>query len=153
MKIERRDRSDERRILTGMIVDSAVLGRIAAKWTGKGDEGLFHSRWSNLVGGWCVRHFNKYGKAPRAAIEPVFENWSMGTDKETVGMVDKFLSGLSGEYSNLKKESNSEYLIDLSGSYFQRVQLTRLQDNIEAHLEAGEIEKSQKLVETFGKVE
>ena len=61
MKIDRRSGTDERRIITAMITDSAVLGAISAKWRA---DGLFHSTWGNLVGRGAGKYYFTYKKTP-----------------------------------------------------------------------------------------
>lgn len=151
MQIEERDGAPERRILTAMIVDRDVLGRIADKWD---KQGLFQSRWSNLIGGWCCDYFTAYGKAPRKSIESQFEQWAAGNnDKETVELVERFLESLSGEYSRLKKEINADYVTDQAGQYFNRVKLASLVESINDHLETGKVDEALATVTSHASVE
>lgn len=150
MKIEKRSGSDEKRILTGMIVDRAVLGRIAHSWT---KEGLFKSKWANTVGGWCIAYFNKYDDAPKKSIEGIFDVWAKNKDKETAALVERFLSTLSEQYEDLSKEINSDYIIDLAGEYFHKVAIRNLADNLNAYIDTGEVSKAQKTIDKFGKIE
>jgi hypothetical protein len=149
MQIERFNGAPERRILTGLIVDDEILGKVADKWT---KEGLFASRWSNLVGSWCCSYYEKYGKAPRKAIEGLFESWtSKNNEKETVELVESFLEGLSGEYET--QESNTAYLVDLAGTHFNKVRLERFTENIRDELEAGDVNKALQEALAFSHVE
>lgn len=149
MKITKVESQTERLVLTGMVVDSIVCGRIAAKWTGN----LFRSKWANLVAQWCVEYHNKYGKAPNKHIESVFRHWSQrAKDKDSVKIVEKFLSGLSDDYADLKRESNSDYVLDRAGEHFSRVKVERLRDDIEMDLENGQINKAIEHIQTFDQV-
>lgn len=142
-------------ILTGMIVDSIVLGRIATKW-GKTEigGGLFRSEWSNLVGRWCVHFYNRFSKAPGPAIETAFTRWAERTDdKATRQMVERFLHGLSNEYKRLRRESNSDFVIDAAARFFNRVRLEKLSRNIEANLENGDVERALKETVGFSQME
>lgn len=150
VKVEKHDGSQERRIVIGMIVDRIVLARISDKW----EKELFKSRWANLVGSWCVKFFNKYDKAPGKAIQGVFETWAQdGKDKDTIKLVEKFLDDISGEYATLKKDSNSDYIIDLAAQHFNRVRMTKLAEAIQEDVEAGDLDKAQGRVNTFGRIE
>lgn len=142
---------DERRLLTAMVVDRAVLAAIAGRW----EKGLFSSRWANLAGGWCVEFFRKYRKAPGKEIESLFDQWAQdgSKDKETVKLVETFLSGLSGEYSRLRKDSSPEFVLDLANQYFNRVRLQNLKDEIEADLSVGDVQKAKAKVDGFKVVE
>lgn len=151
MKLERREGSSERRVLIGMIVDDSVLGTISSKWT---KDGLFASRWSNLVGKWCCEHFEKYQAAPKKAVESLFEEWASGNgDKDTVDLVERFLESLSGEYEQAAKESNSEYTLDLAATHFDHVAVERLKEALTSDLEAKDVAKALKRVESFSHVE
>lgn len=151
MKTSQHDATDEKRILTGMIVSGAVLGRVADKWT---REGLFRVRWANLVGGWCADYFRRYGAAPRRDIEGLFEAWAAGsTDESTVELVDRFLSELSDDYEQEAEDINPDYLVDMAGAHFNMVQLERMSEVVNGHIQAGHIDKAMDAVAGWGRVE
>lgn len=146
MKTSKHDASTEKRILTGMIVNDTVISRIASRWR---DDGLFRVQWANKVGGWCVRYFARYGKAPRADIEGLFESWAeRASDENTVELVDRFLAGLSEDYEEESKDINPSYLVDIAGEHFNAVALERMADVVRGHLDRGDVTKA---VETTGK--
>lgn len=150
MRVEKVEGVQERRILIGMITDPVVLARIAPKW----DAEAFASRWCCLVGGWCVSHFLKYGQVPGKGIEARFETWAAKSkDDDTILLVDRFLSGLSNEYEQLGKESNSDYLVDLAAEYFNKVRLARLAEFIQGDLDNGEADKALKRVHQYSRIE
>lgn len=142
MKVEKRDGSQERRILIGMIVDSGVLSRIAAKWK---PPGLFRSQWSNIIGTWCVDFDAQYGKAPMKALEGIFEAWAEdnAADKDTVKLIERFLDELSGEYAAHKKQINSDFLVDQAGVYFEKVALEGLVEKMKGDLDVGKVKKAK----------
>ena len=144
MREKKQDATQERRILTGMIVDTATLGRIAARWPAPDDsDGLFRSRWANLVAGWAVRFYNQYSRAPGPAIEMKFESWAAkGRDEKLVAVVDRFLGGLSDEYETNGQNLNSEYLLDVAGGYFNKVRLGLLAETIQDDIAAGREEEA-----------
>lgn len=152
MKVEHRSGSDERQILTGMIVDPVVVGKIAAKWT---RDGLFASKWANLIGMWCCKYFLKYGTAPKAQIESIFGSWASSGErsKEQVQLVDKFLSGLSDEYERLAQELNPDWVVDLAGKHFQAVALNKLAEDVKGDLELNDPERAATRVAEFGRIE
>lgn len=153
MRVERRTGTDTRLILTGMITNDAVCGRIAAQWDAK--QGLFGSDYANLVGNWCTSFYTRYGKAPGKAIEGAFARWAARAtqDKDTTTLVERLLTGLSGEYETVAKEQNPEYLIDLAQEHFDNVRARRLATKIEGHLDNGEIEEVKKAIAGWGQVE
>lgn len=151
MRIQKRDSSDERRILTGMIVDPAVCGRLAARWD---PDGMFRNKWANLVGGWCVQFHQEYDAPPAASIESIFEAWaSKAADEDTVKLVDRFIVGLSGEYEAAAGDVNPDYIVDLAGKHFNRVRLEKLAEEIQGDIEIGQPDEAAKRVAQWSQVE
>lgn len=150
MRIERREGYEEREVITAMIVDSGVLGRIESKW----EPDLFRSKWSNLVASWCVKFYRSYDKAPGRAIEGLFESWAQDTkDEETVKLVERFLGGLSNEYKRKAKEVNPDYVLDIAGKLFNRVRATKLAEAVQGDVDGGNLDKALKRIAGFGQVE
>jgi hypothetical protein len=151
MKITNHEGGEERQVLIGMITDPLVLGRIAPRWQ---REGMFRSKWANLVGGWCVKYNERYQKAPAADIEPIFRSWAGKgeRDEETVKLVDRFLASLNDDYTH-NGQVTSEYLIDLAGQHFQAVALKRLAVRIKQSLGAGDVDSASQHVKEFSAIE
>lgn len=151
MKVTTYSGSDERTVVIGMIVDVTVLGHIAAKWTG---DGLFASRWSNLIGGWCVDYYTTYNAAPGKTIQGLFQTWADDTkEDDTVRLVERFLESLSGQYNAQKKQSNSEYVIDVAGRLFNRVAVDALATSLQADIAANKVTRALKRLEQFAHVD
>lgn len=147
MKIERHRGNQERLILTSMIVDDQALAKIATQW--KGD--LFQSKWANLIGSWCADYHRKYGKAPGRHIQDIVNEWaSKDAPKETVQLIDRFLSGLSDEY---EQNGNSAYSLDQAGDYFNSVRARRLVEQVEECVETGQSTKALELIQGFRRLE
>jgi len=150
MKIQNKSRNEERIILTGMIVDKHVIGRLLGKWTGD----MFKNRWANLIGGWCVKHYQRYQEAPLNRIEDLFRAWAdKQEDKKTVQMIEKFLSSLSHEYEEEKQDINTDYVLDVAGKYFNQVQLERLTDEVQDDIADGHADRGQEKVMQYTQVE
>lgn len=150
MKIERRNGARERKVLIGMITDKIVLGRISSKWK----EGLFPSKWGNLIASWCVDYFSRYNKAPGKMIEALFEGWAEDNrDRDTVGIIERFLEALSGEYATLSEESNTEYVIDQAGALFDATKKAKLAENIQSAIASGNPEKVDKYISSYTKID
>ncbi len=150
MRIEKVSGSEERKVLTGMIVDKRVLGRITSKWR----KEMFKSRWADIVGQWCRDYYLEYQDAPKGNIQGLFESWASETpDKDTIRLVEKFLEGLSDEYEQLSKESNAEYTLDLAGKHFTRVAIQKAIDQIQGDLDAGKVKKAERRLLDFHKFE
>lgn len=150
MKVQKRSGKDERLIVTAMIVNNQVLGRIASKY----DEKMFPSPWANLVGGWCVDYFTRYKKAPRKNIEHKFDKWAgKHPDKATVEIVEKFVQSLSRQYDEESHEINVDYVIDVAGVYFNTVQLKKALQEASDQLEQGDYEKADERIHALRKIE
>jgi len=150
MRIDKRNSNDERRVLIGMIVDPVVLGRISSRWQPR----LFRSKWANIIAKWCNAYYTNYEQAPMMQIESLFETWSEETkDKDSVGLVGKFLDGLSDEYETLKDESNSDYVIDLAGRHFNRVRMECLIESVQSELDGGDSEKAHERLVSYNQIE
>jgi len=131
----------ENRVVTALIVDQAVLSRIAPRW----NRELFATRWASIISSWCVKYYIRHQKAPGKHIQSLFEVWAEKfQDKNIVELVSRFLSSLSGDYESLKEESNSDYIIDLAEKHFKRVGLERLAENIKADLDNGDLDKAEE---------
>ncbi len=150
MKIQKHNNNEERQILIGMIVDITVLGRINSKWQNR----MFKSRWANLIAKWCISFYRKYEDVPMNQIESLFESWSSETkDKDIIKLIAKFLDSLSQEYEELAEESNSDYIIDLAGVYFNKVQLEKLTEKIQGDLDRGKTVEAVNYTLAFNQIE
>jgi len=150
MKVHSRKSNDERNILIAMIVDDIVLGRIHSKWSGN----MFKAKWSNLIAKWSLNYYKEYQKAPQQQIEHLFAAWaSKSKSKETVALVEKFLSTLSDEYEDLKESINSQFIIDTAGKYFNQVQIERLVDELQGDLDFKEIQQADDRIVSYHQIE
>lgn len=150
MRIEKKTNTEERKILIAMVVNRVVLSKVASKWT----EGMFQSKWANIVADLCVSYFNQYSEPPASAIEGMFEAWAEETqDTATVELVEKFLAGLSNEYKKLAHEINPQFVIDLAGKYFNKVRLRRLSEAVTGDLDRGKHLQAKQRVVDFTHIE
>jgi len=150
MKTIRYSGDDARRVLIGMATDRTVCARIASRWT---PEGLFASRWENMVAAWCVRYFGRYNKPIGQGIEATFQEWAdKRTDDETIRMAEQFLRVLSDEEEREDRLA-SDYVLDLAGKYFNKVQMQKVMEEIETDIELGHIEDGVERFHSFQRVE
>lgn len=148
MKVRKYSNTEERTVLMAMIASDAVLGRIATKL--KGEDEPFKSRWSNLIAGWCLSHFEKYAKAPRKSIQTLFARWAESAkDDETSDLIESFLSGLSSDYAGLAEEMNEEYTINIASNFFERVRLERLSETIQESVERNDLVAARDAYASF----
>lgn len=143
---------EERRLLISLVVDKTVLGAVTNRWE---KDGLFSNRWSNLIANWCVDHYRKYKKAPGKVVEGLFDSWAAEghKDKETVKFAEQFLASLSGQYESQKRATQSEYMLDLAGTYFTEVRMKKVMEEVQGHLEAKDHKKAQTAWNKYHAVE
>jgi hypothetical protein len=140
VRVERYEGSAERSILIGMVTNDHVLGRIAPRWE---PPGLFDSDHANLVGGWCVDFYGRYGKAPGRSVESYHRNWAEaqeGTDKAEA--VRRLLGSLSEEYDRAE-QLNADHLLDVAADHFDKVRMTRLVESVRSDLDRGDVKKAR----------
>lgn len=114
----------ERLVVTGMIVSRDVLRVIAPVWDPK--KQMLRSKWADLVGGWCVKYYQKYDKPPGAKILVMLDRWLQDKrDKETAAQVQEYLKGLDREYT---AEVDVKFTLDTASDLFTRTQQDRLID-------------------------
>lgn len=137
---------EERRILTGMIVNKQVLSRIHGRW----EQKLFESPWANLVASWCIKHYDKYKRPPKAEVETLYDRWAAKAthDKATVEIVGRFLGGLSDEYKRGNK-INVDFLMDRADQYFKKIRFKRLAEDIKACVDSDDVEKAQVIYDKY----
>lgn len=149
MKVTEYRTSPERRVLLGMILSDAVLGRVSAQW---GEDGLFASRAANIIGNLCVQYFNRYGRAPGKDIESLCASWAVGKDDNASGEIDDFLRSLDS-WEKLSKGLNADLLIDEAGQHFTSVRLQKLFDQGSGFLLKGDVTKAQALWDGYKPLE
>ena len=148
-RVERRANGGRgRAVLTGMVVSTKVLSRVAPKW--EKDEGLFASKWENVVGRWCVRHYQKFGKAPGKQIIHLYEAWAEKADPDTAALVQDYLASLSQEFADKGGKVNADVVLDLAGEHFNRVRAARVADRAKELLDEG---KTKEALEVMAKVD
>lgn len=151
MKVDTHEAGTEKRVLTAMVVDTVVLGRVAEQWS---REGLFRVRWCNLVGKWCVQYFRKYEKAPCGDIEGLFASWAEQNEgNPAVALVDGFLQGLSSDYEALAEDTNSDYVVDLAAELFNAVALERMAEQVRGFIDRGDMVAAMDAAASWDKVE
>jgi hypothetical protein len=136
-----------------MLTDGVVLGKISSRWE-KG--GLFSSRWENQIGHWCVNYYNKYNKAPNKSIETIFDQWAADDshDKATVELIERFLSGLSEEYTKKGRQKiNPDHLVDVASDLFNKVRLRQLVEEVQGEVDAGAVKKALDKITNYRKFE
>lgn len=149
MRVEKRDGAVSRKVLTAMLVDDTVCGRIAAAW----QDGAFPDRWSNVVAAWAVEYHRKYDCAPGKNVEGLFAAWAPTADKESAKLVEAYLTSLNGEYAKLKRGVNPDFVTDQANTLFEKARLERLAEQIQGDVAAGDVQKARRRIELSKPVE
>lgn len=148
MKVHKYSGQEERLILMALVVHTEVLGRVVAGL--QTEKEPFKSKWSNLVYRWCRSYYEKYQKAPRRNLEPLFRSYAAKSeDEQTNTLLEKFLVSLSNDYAALAKDINPDYIIDQASAYFNAVRYGRLRDELEDALLQDDKEAAQRAVASF----
>lgn len=145
MKVRKYQASEEKTILTAMIVHTRVLGKIAGEFPADG-PGPFKSRWSNLVAGWCNEYYRKHRKAPGKIIQDLFIRYAQKEDdEEAVKLVETFLESLSGEYQKLSQQINDQWVLERAADHFEKVRLAQMATAIETALENHDLDRAKEI--------
>jgi len=132
---------DERLALVGMCLNTQVLAAVASTWQPE----VFSSRWSNVVAGWCVRHYNQFKEAPgQAGITAMFADWARSADKDTVDIVGKLVGSLDPN-----SLASTEYTVELIAKIGLRNSTRSLAEKIQGALANGKIEEAAALSESW----
>lgn len=149
MQVEDFDGSQERQVLTACIVKSEFLGRVI----GKLEDEPFRSRWSNIIWGWCKRHYTKYREAPVKKIEAYLEQYAQKTkDQELISNISRYLGSLSGEYERLTEDIDVRFALDNAQKHFNLVRLDQLREEIASLLEKGMVDQALSARDSFKKI-
>lgn len=145
MKIKRREGSEVRRVLAALVTDPEVLKAVAERWPKQGD--LFDAPYANLVGGWCVEHWERYGNAINGQLRARFDEWASATKRpdETIEGVERFLEAADEEHEHAD-DASSKFLLDVAARYFNKVRLNRLREQMEELVEIGRVDEANALL-------
>lgn len=151
MEIEKYDGTMERKLCTGMIVSTPFLARVASQWT---KAGLFHSKYANLIGSWCVSFYNEHRKAPSRHVIDLFQDWAnrRSREKPLVESVESLLQGMSGEYQTLRNDLQPQFLLKIADKHFHQIQITKAIDESKELINRGEVDEAAKVISNIRKL-
>lgn len=131
----------ERLILIGMITSDAVTAGLYGQW----GPGMFEASWANLVGRWCIDHYDAHARAPGRSITGHFQRWyDKNSQSPSAHLVETFLGTLSDEYEQ-SEPLQPEHVLKLACEYFNRVRLGRMADDIKEALAQRDVPRAQKI--------
>ncbi|MHC1623159.1 MAG: hypothetical protein ACXQTR_01045 [Candidatus Methanospirareceae archaeon] len=149
MKARKFSGHDAHRVLSGMVHNSEVVSRIAAKWV---PEGMFASRNENLIGHWAVDYWRKYNQPIGENVETTAARWASSSHRSeaSISALEKTLSAV---VSKDGERMNPDYILDVAGRLFNRVAMRRLIDNVESDLDRGDVDRGGARLEEWRRVE
>lgn len=140
------DQFIERRIVTGLIVSRDYVQRVRPWWR----EDLLEAAELRRVSGWCLDHFDKYGKVPDSDISDIYLN-KLKTEQipsADAEFIEEILGRISDEYGR-GDQFNSAYLYDRTVEYLKQRQAEAFNDQYADYVERGMVEEAEKLRLSF----
>ena len=140
MQLEQVDGTDERIAVTAICLSTEVLKRSASGLA----ESPFSAKWSNIIGSWCLRHFEQFHEAPGAAvITSIYSEWARSADEATKSLVGAFLGSLR------PLSLNDDYCVDLIERIATRNAAKQLCDRVTAALSNGKLQAATDAIAQF----
>lgn len=136
--------TEERRIVTGLIVSSEFANEIVPK--------LYLEYFTNVylrrVAEWCVAFYEHYGTAPSKHIQDIYEDNKKKLESTESELIRNLLSSLSDQYDD-NGSLNTEYLIESAINYFRKRELEIHKNNITVLLEDNKLEEAEQEIARF----
>jgi len=137
----------ERRIIIGMVVSTEFLQGIRPSW----NPTLLIEPTAKEIAGWCISHFDKYGKAPGQDIEGIYaQKLKAGLPQEKAEWIEDVLDSLADEYD--RESFNLQYALDQAKAYFRERHLQNHAKEIKGALEAGDALEAERLATGYSPV-
>jgi len=135
--------TEEKRIVAGMIISTDYMKRLKDVYRSY----YFKNSYLEKIAGWSMSFFEEHKESPYKHIQDIFESQSHHLKETEVELIRRVLKNLSGQYD--KDNINVDYLIDTTEEYFRTRELEIYRNNIEVHLENGDIEEAEAEMERF----
>jgi hypothetical protein len=144
MQITEIDAKQELETLASLVYNDKILAAVANKI----ERDSFKSQFSFKIAERCLRHYEKYHKAPKFLINNYIENQiENSTNKEETKHLQKILDNLSGLKKTINgKQCNTQYWIDRIRTYLHHVKLGNVFRDAKASFDAGSFDKMEMQV-------
>lgn len=151
LKMRKLDDTDERQIITGMIVSPKVLREIQPMYIDK--RALWQTPYAPRVAEWCLKFYRKYKKAPKQHIQDIFNSWARkNPDHPDTDLIARFLTNLSENYERATK-FNAGLILDKAEETFRLNSLRRLNEDITAAITRSDTTGAEGLVTQYRRIE
>lgn len=141
----------EKRILTGMIVDTQYLRDVSMFLK----PNLFKVDYIRKIVSWILEYYKAYKQAPNRDFESIFYAKAEKLKSIEKEIMEEFLQEISDQYMAENQDSfplNKALLFDQTVSFCRDRQLEILQKTIEGHRLSGDFSKAESLISNFGKI-
>lgn len=150
MKIEEVNISQERTIVTMMIVSTPFLNQIAPIIKVK----LFKSSYAKTVITWIMEYWNEFKQAPGKNIQNIYQNKiTKLRNEEDTEIISEFLKRLSKDYENQSEVHNIDYIIKESIKYLKLSSLELLKEELEIAIDQADPVEGEKKVASYYRIE
>ena len=148
MRRNKVDSKVEKQLITAMIVSKEFLGQAISAI----DVKLIGAEHLQIVAKWCIKYFEKYGKAPGKYIESMYYKWSEkgNAKEEIVEAVHDLLEQFSDDYD--EGILNVPYLLDSLGEYLTFQKLEKTKEDLEDALLDGNKEAAENAILNYSTV-
>lgn len=137
--VTRLDVKVEKQVLMGMITSTPFLKRIANVVKAE----YLELDIGRVVVSWVLDYWSKYGRAPGARIQEVFEDKTVRMKDAEKEWLQDFLQNLSDEYE--RGGYNEDYLFDRCIKYFRRQRLQLHLSQVEKLLVQGKVDEAEEV--------
>lgn len=140
MKVTEVKGTEEQLALVALCLDTEVLSRVVDALP----ENPFAAKVSNVVYGWCRKHFAEYKEAPGAvSLTAIYAEWASTADEANSSLVGKFLASLS------PTQLNPDYAVSLIERLVVRHSAKQLADRVQAALANGNVQAATDTIKTW----
>ena len=150
MNRQKIDLSEERKIITYMIVSQRFLREIS---------NVIHinhleSSYAKIVARWLLEYWGNYKDCPGKNIKEIYNQKKKAiNDEDDVELIKEFLSRLSKDYEEIETIQNIEYLIANAIKYLKLQSLKYLKDKIEDSILSAEPLSGEQAVSSYSRIE
>jgi len=148
VNITRIDLSDERKILSQMILDTQFLSKLNTINT----ELLFESPYTRTICSWVKEYFSKTKEAPQRNIQEIYFQKKDFIKKESeLELITEYLTTLSHD-SERWQITNITYSLENAIIYFKLQSLKKLRDQLDDMIANKKITQGENLIAEFNKI-
>lgn len=149
MKLDTLDLSQERSIVTNLIVSTEFLRDISPLLKSK----LFKSSYAKHVATWILEYYERYKQSPQQAIQDIFIEHKPSLQDEDAESIGLFLTNLSKDYDTIKDIHNIEYITKRAIDYLNIRSLELLKDDIDKAIQKGDATNGQAAIANYTKID